>query len=125
MFDNEALNGKNAYTLSNLFNDLRAGVWTELSSGKSVDMYRRGLQRGYVDRMGSFMEDAPAGAGMGGFAAFGATAVNMNTNDIRALVRSELTRLRSQLKSASPSDAITKAHYQDLASRIDAILDPK
>jgi len=125
MFDNEALNGKNAYTLSNLFNDLRAGVWTELSSGKSVDMYRRGLQRGYVDRMGSFMEDAPAGAGMGGFAAFGATAVNMNTNDIRALVRSELTRLRSQLKSASSSDAITKAHYQDLASRIDAILDPK
>jgi len=119
----EARKGNQAYTLTNLFTDLRSGVWSELSSGRSVDVYRRGLQRGYVDRMGSFMVDAPAApAGFGG----GGGSVNMSMNDIRPMVRAELTRLRTDLRSASSrGDAITRAHYTDLVARIDAILDPK
>ena len=120
----EARKGNQAYTLTNLFTDLRSGVWTELSSNRSVDVYRRGLQRGYVERMGSFMVDAPAAPA--GFGGGGAASINMSMNDIRPMVRAELTRLRTDLRAASGrGDAVTRAHYQDLVARIDAILDPK
>jgi len=122
LLDYEALKGNQAYTVSNLFTDLRASVWTELSTGRNVDIYRRGLQRGYVERMGSFMEDAPAQPAA--LAAFTGGATNLTTSDIRPLVRAELVRLRGQLRAAG-GDAVTRAHYQDLAARIDAILDPK
>jgi hypothetical protein len=122
LLDYEAMKGNQAYKVSNLFADLRQGVWTELGTGRSVDIYRRGLQRGYVDRMGTFMVDAPAPAG--GFGGFGGGGVNMSTNDIRPLVRADLTRLRNELRNAG-GDAVTRAHYQDLVARIDAILDPK
>jgi hypothetical protein len=122
LIEYEARKGNQAYTLTNLFTDLRSGVWSEVSSGRSVDVYRRGLQRGYVERMGSFMVDAPAApTGFGG----GGGSVNMSMNDIRPMVRAELTRLRTDLRAASGrGDAVTRAHYQDLVARIDAILDP-
>lgn len=122
LLDYEAMKGNQAYTVSNLLADLRQGVWTELGTGRNVDIYRRGLQRGYVDRMGSFMVDAPAPA-LGGFGG-GGGGVNMSTNDIRPLVRADLTRLRNELRNAG-GDTVTRAHYQDLVARIDAILDPK
>lgn len=121
LLDFEAMKGNQAYTVSNMLTDLRQGVWTELGTGRGVDIYRRGLQRGYVDRMGSFMVNAPMPAGL---AAFGGGGVNMSTNDIRPLVRADLTRLRGQLRNGG-GDTVTRAHYQDLVARIDAILDPK
>lgn len=33
-------------------NDLRNGVWSELSRGQKIDTYRRNLQRAHVDRLG-------------------------------------------------------------------------
>ncbi len=123
LLDYEAMKGNQAYTVSNMFADLRQGVWTELGTGRSVDIYRRGLQRGYVDRMGSFMVDAPVSPALAAFGG-GGGGVNMSTNDIRPLVRADLTRLRNELRNAG-GDAVTRAHYQDLVARIDAILDPK
>ena len=48
MIENEALNGNNAYTLENFMNDVKNGIWSELRNGKKIDVYRRNLQRSYI-----------------------------------------------------------------------------
>ena len=48
MVENEALNGAQAYALNDLAQDLRSSIWGELNGNKSIDAYRRNLQRAHV-----------------------------------------------------------------------------
>jgi hypothetical protein len=59
MIENETLNGSaKAYTLVNMMSDLRKGVWSELYNGKSIDTYRRNLQRAHLDRLHYLLNEA-------------------------------------------------------------------
>ena len=48
MIENEALNGLNSYSLNEMMNDLKRGIWSELKGAKTIDVYRRNLQRSYI-----------------------------------------------------------------------------
>ena len=48
---NEAMYGQRAYRLINYFNDIDATMWTELKEEKPIDLYRRNLQRSYVEAL--------------------------------------------------------------------------
>src|SRR5213075_1698925 len=39
------------YTLIEYLNDLKAGIWSELKTGKPIDIYRRNLRKNYVLNM--------------------------------------------------------------------------
>ncbi|MER2996823.1 zinc-dependent metalloprotease [Pontibacter populi] len=125
LLEAQATLGAKAYTLPEMMADLRKGLWSEVSTGKSIDIYRRNLQRGYLERMEFLMKDqeqtAAARFGRGG------TPVNVAQSDIRPMVRGELTALRSQIRSslAKTSDTMTKYHLQDALVRIENILNPK
>ncbi|WP_199137331.1 zinc-dependent metalloprotease [Pedobacter sp. ASV12] len=120
MLDNEAKNGATAYTIPELFTDLRGTIF---AAGRP-DAFKRNLQRGYIDRLGSLMVDAPAPQGLP--PGFTFTPVNISVTDIRPLVRAELKTLLATAKARGVAgDANTKAHYEDLAVRINDILDPK
>ncbi|MES2651171.1 MAG: zinc-dependent metalloprotease [Bacteroidota bacterium] len=121
MLDNEAKNGTaSAYTMPELFTDLRGTIFATARP----DAFKRNLQRGYIDRLGSLMVDAPAPQGLPPGFIF--TPVNISLTDIRPLVRVELKTLLATAKArTAAADAITKAHYEDLAVRINDILDPK
>ena len=45
-----------AYTVLSLMYDLRRGIWSELYSKKSIDTYRRNLQRNHISVLGNLME---------------------------------------------------------------------
>jgi hypothetical protein len=47
----EAMYTENSYQLVQYFGDLDKMMWTELSSGTPIDIYRRNLQRAYVDKI--------------------------------------------------------------------------
>lgn len=97
MLENEAVNGSNAYTVAQLMADVRSNVWRELSAPKvSVDLYRRSLQRSYVNAM---IGKLPT-----------------TTSDLRAYASGELRLSLEMLKKASlrAADAVTKAHLEDL-----------
>lgn len=120
MLDNETKNGASAYTIPELFTDVRGTIF----AATRPDAFKRNLQRGYIDRLGSLMVDAPAPTGLP--PGFNFTPVNVGVTDIRPLVRAELKTLVATSKArAAAGDAITKAHYEDLAVRINDILDPK
>ncbi|HAX14224.1 MAG TPA: zinc-dependent metalloprotease, partial [Leeuwenhoekiella sp.] len=120
MIENETLNGKEAYTLTEMMNDLRSGIFSELRSGKKIDTYRRNLQRAYVDRLEYLLTEEQSGRRS-------ATSVNVSQSDIRAIARAELNTLKRSVRSAigRTGDALSRYHLQDLMERIDLILDPR
>jgi hypothetical protein len=126
VIENEALNGTNAYTMTDLFGDLRKGIWTELASGKTIDVHRRALQRAHIERLEYLLtQDEPSGSAA--FRRFAGPQINASQSDIRPVVRGELKTLQRQVNSAisRTSDNMSKLHLEDLSARIDSILDPK
>lgn len=126
LIENETINGDSAYGLLDMMLDLRQGIFSELSRGRKIDVYRRNLQRAYVDRMEYLMtEDQNVPAFLRRFG--GVTSVNVSQSDIRPIVRAELNNLKSNARSAisRTSDRMSRYHLQDLVERIDLILDPK
>ncbi len=127
MTENEAINGRDAYTYPNMMRDLRNGIWSELRSGRKIDVYRRNLQRAYIDRLNYLMtnEQAPIPAQFRRFVR--RTNVNVNQSDIRAVVRAELNTLKRSIRAGigRAGDPMSRIHLQDAIERIDNILDPK
>jgi hypothetical protein len=127
LIEGEAISGKDAYSIQELFTDLRKGLWTELAPAKPIDVYRRNLQRGYLEKMEGLMKDDQYTPSANVRAMIGFTSVEVNQSDIRPIVRSELKLLRSKITQALPlhTDAITRLHLDDCLQRINHILDPK
>ncbi len=120
MLENEALNDADAYSLVTMMSDLRAGLFSELRSRQAIDIYRRNLQRAYVERLEFIMTEDQSG---GRF--FSGTRVNVGQSDIRAVVRAELKDLKRDLQNNRLRDRMSRIHSEDLVERINMILDPK
>jgi len=105
----EHADGAGAYTPAQMMEDLRQGVFSEYYEGRDgVDLYRRNLQRAYVDILGSQVQD-PAG-----------------DSDLPALSRHSLVQLRERLSRRGrpvAEDPVVEAHVRDLIARIDQALD--
>ena len=125
LIEAEARNGNEAYSLGEMMTDLREAVWTELARGRSIDAYRRNLQRGYLERMEFLMTEEPTPPP----ARFASrrTAVDVSQSDIRAFVRGELNVLKGQIQRAlrRSLNTATRYHLEDAVVRIDAILHPE
>lgn len=110
----------NKYSALDMLKGMRSGIWAELKTASKVSVFRRNLQRAYLDRMMYLMtEDLDPQRSRQYF--------NVNQSDVRALVRGELNQLQRALNTASKaaSDTESKYHYMDCIERIKMILDPK
>ncbi|MEM9986695.1 MAG: zinc-dependent metalloprotease, partial [Bacteroidota bacterium] len=105
IMENEALNGAAAYSMDELMEGLREGIFSEAIQGDPSDPYRRNLQRAYLIKLTGFV-DSPE-------------------SEVAALARQELDELDGILKKAgkSVSDDRSEAHYEDLRSLISISLD--
>lgn len=121
LMENEEVNGTSAYGLLEMMQDLRKGIFSELSKGQTIDRYRRNLQRAYVERLEFIMNNEQPRS------RFGGTSIDVEQSDIRPIVRAELKQLRSDAKRSigRTRDQLSKIHLEDLVERIDLILDPK
>ncbi len=126
MSENEALNGSKAYTLTQMMTELRRGIWSELYSNISIDVYRRNLQRAYIDRLAYLMTESQEP--LEGFARSysNRTRVLVSQSDIRAVSRAQLVNLKAAIGKSLPNalDLNTRYHLQESLVRIDNILDP-
>jgi len=125
LMENEEINGKDAYSLLDMMTDLRKGLWSEVYNGRSIDRYRRNLQRAYVEKMGELMTEEQDEIPARYRSWVTRSNVNVSQSDIRPVVRGELTTLQRQLRNtANSGDTLTRYHKQDLLKRIDLILNP-
>ncbi len=125
LLENESINGEKAYGLYDMMKELRGGLFSELRYGKKIDIYRRNLQRAYIERMEFIMKNEQPAVPAQFRRFFGGTSVNVSQSDIRAVVRAELKSLRSQLRGTRGGDSISRIHIADALERINNILDPK
>ena len=109
------------YTPALLIADLHAGIFTEFNGSSKgvasggdnngsmvqVDLYRRNLQRAFVEQLGTF------------------AASTSTSSDMPALSRAELKRVQEEAKKVLLADGITRAHLEDLLARIQRIFEPK
>jgi hypothetical protein len=109
LIEDQAFRGEMAYGLAEMLEDLRGSVWAELRSGTSIDPFRRNLQRAYLTRASMLMEDEEALA-----------------TDIVPFLRGELTTIRQQIRAGVLRSVprATRLHLEDVARRIDELLDP-
>lgn len=125
MIENETLNPDEAYTVMEMMEDLRDGVWTEATNGRATDTYRRNLQRAHIEGLEALMTKEQGRIPRAYSDFFDYTAIDVSQSDIRPIARMELNTLKSMIRRAIPrtSDSLTKAHYQDALARIDEILE--
>lgn len=126
LIESEAKQGKQAYSLEEIFTDLHGAVWTELTSSSPIDVYRRNLQRGYIERCEYLMTQEPPAIPARFRSFMERTEVNVSQSDIRPFVRGELKNLRQEILDVRNKikDEPTLLHLNDILKRIDKILDP-
>jgi hypothetical protein len=115
------------YTLTELFGDVRRGVFAEFRGTPVVDGYRRNLQRAFVEQMDRLL-NTPVVAPPSPFLGFpGFEPPPPRPGDAQALARLELQELTAVLRGVQPRvvDRATRAHVVYLLARIDQILNPK
>ena len=118
--------GSTAYTVNDLLGDLKQSVFTELTSRKAIDFYRRNLQKSYVERLGSLLNPAPV-QGIQSFGFGGTPSLDVKKSDILSYLKGHSKELKASIDAVSGTalDKSTKYHLQDLSDRLKKILDPK
>ena len=103
MMDLEATGFAN-YSMVELFNDLQSGIFSELNAAEpEIDIYRRNLQRAYVEQLITFI-----------------TPKSATGNDLQAMSRGKLLELEQILKKQVKKKRNNTEHYHfvDLAESI-------
>ncbi len=122
----DAVMGNSAYQLTDLLTDLKKGIWSELAGRKAIDIYRRNLQKSYINILGNLLNPPPPQS----ITIQGITITTSSGNDksdITSVVRAHFTALRAEVNAAivGTVDPMSKYHLQDVLKRIDKALNPK
>jgi len=120
--------GAAAYSVDDLLTEAKKGVWSELAAGAPIDIYRRNLQKAYIEALDNLVNPAasmapPAGLPRGLIIFTG----DIKNTDIPSIVRAQLVELRTEITAAIPkeTDKVSKYHLQDVLERIKQALNPK
>lgn len=108
MAENEVMNDGDVYTIGDLLADLEEGVWSELTAGSvDIDLFRRNLQRAYVDRAKQNLES------------------QWISGETRSMLRGNLRSIHGDIESAigRSADTNTRYHLEDMRDKIEDILD--
>ena len=116
-----------AYTILELFDDVLDGVFTELADASEIDVYRRSLQRRYIEIMSDKINPEPqngqTGGRGGGRGRGGAPQLDPEMSDIYPAVRAHLNDLDDLIAAVIPRTTdMQKAHLEDLRFRISEAL---
>lgn len=118
----EEYDPKAAYSATEFLSDLSKGIWSELRTNQSIDIYRRNLQKMYAEKLISIINpDKPAQPAQG----FNTNDDKMNDN--LSLLKGHARTLMNQIRAAIPAakDTNTKLHLEDVADRLKLALNPK
>ena len=133
LIESEVSYGNKAYTLGNLFHDLHQAIWSELldgspvlKKGTAIDIYRRNLQKAYLERLEFLLSNEPTPIPAQYRAFVERTEVDASQSDIRSFVKGELKGIEKRIAGiiGQIKDQPTRFHLEDIADRITLILRP-
>ncbi|WP_292009224.1 zinc-dependent metalloprotease [Chryseobacterium sp.] len=104
MYQMESID-KDSYSVIELFADLNSAILKK----DNADIYKRNLQRNYIDTLIKLVDPKTS-----------------DKSDVSAIARGNLNTIKKELLAKSnTSDLVNKYHYEDLVFRIEKALDPK
>jgi hypothetical protein len=118
LYNADILDKSHAYSVTALLSDLHQSIFKN-----SPDPFQRNLQRSYIALLSNLLKsnykfdldhDSPD---------HGNTPVNVSLSDIKPMMKAELESLKAKIPYSS--DALLRAHYKELAYRINEALNPK
>jgi len=117
---------EDVYSPYEFMDDVRGTIWTELDRNSEISVYRRNLQRAYIERMEYLMTEELPNVPAAFRQFLGFTSVDVSQSDIRPMVREQLEILQRDINNTvnRVSDRATKLHLADAERRIDNILNP-
>jgi predicted Zn-dependent protease with MMP-like domain len=123
----DARSSEDTYDAFEMMDDLRNGIWSELNDNSSIGVYRRNLQRAYLERMKYLMNNELDSVPQAFKDFIGWTDVNVSQSDIRPIVRNQLQILLDDVQNTQNrvQDRATGAHLADVEVRIENILNPE
>jgi len=114
------------YSIDDLMSDLENELFSEVRTHKSIDPYRRTLEKTYVEDLGNLLKPA-MGPSLPIFNGNANNNPDIKNTDIPSLVKAHLSSLRSTLASSvgTVPDKMSQYHIKDILDRIKLILEPK
>jgi hypothetical protein len=105
---NAAMYGIKAYQLIDYFNAIDRAMWTELKDHKAIDVYRRNLQRSYIEQLISLSEKS-----------------GKEYRDVGPIVQNKLLEIRSVVRKAARKvrDPMTEYHLKFIDDRLSEVVD--
>ncbi len=124
----EAYEPNTAYTATEMLNDLKKGIWSELKTNSSIDMYRRNLQKIYTQKLVDILNPDtknPVTTFQRGNTASANTDAMITDN--LSIIKGHAKSLISDIKNALPliKDNSSKLHLQDVMERLQEALKPQ
>jgi hypothetical protein len=118
--DNSSHSEANYYKSVEFCKDLRVGLWSELASGAKPEVFRRNLQKAYIERMKYLLTEqmVPSPTNREYY--------SVAQSDVRSTVRGELKALLASINLAKIKykDTENLYHLEDCIDRIQTILYP-
>ena len=99
-----------AYPVEEYLAAIHKGIWSELRTGRTIDPYRRNLQKSYIASLQNILLSTKADA---------------TETDAFSLIRADILQIQSEVNGSLPraTDLMTKYHLQDLQVRIKKTLE--
>jgi len=118
---------KGSYTIDEFINDLKTGIWSELASKKTIDGYRRSLQKSYVERMINLLNGSSNSISISFGSGSSMMGPDPKKSDIVSVVKAHLNSLKGEINAAAGlmPDNMSRYHLLDMSDRIKRALDPK
>ena len=110
MIENNAVNGQGAYSINEMFDELISSIFSEVKSRNAVSLYRRNLQRTFIEGLERTLE---------------MESNKYEHSDMKAIARAKLKSLKRMLSTAGGADDMTKIHFDDLVERINEVFEQK
>ena len=119
LYEGESLDA-NAYAVYDYLQDIKNSVFSELKSSSKIDIYRRNLQKNFVETLIARTQASKPSTGRN------AETISDNS-DVKSLTRGVLREIKADASknAQNAQDAVTKYHLEDLVYRIDKTLEVK
>ena len=127
LLDFEAYSPAEAYTATELLDDLKKGIWSELKTHHPVDIYRRNLQKMYTEKMITLLDPgSKEGAIVISPALRIVSGPDVRTMDHLSIIKGHVRGLLADIRIALPAtkDDASRLHLQDVGERLKEALDP-
>lgn len=122
LIETSALDKKN-YSVDELMTDLKKSIFSELNTNAAIDIYRRNLQKLFVNNL----IDALDKEGKKTASGLNRRPVKYDETDIPSIARGHLIELKNKLVTGASTnpDRLSKFHLLDLVAKIKEALEPK